>query len=148
MALLRPGHIVAFALCAVSMGCVVTRTSRPLIRGTVVDEETEQPLGGVEIWTGNEVETRSAPDGAFELSRRTYREVTFPGREAPPVIVNFRAVKEGYCTYRYSGKNMHGGGATSSVWTVDVKLSPVRPDCDTSTTFLPSMDTPAVGDDE
>lgn len=129
-----------FTLLFVFAGCVVTRTSRPMIQGTVVDEETNQPLGGVEIWNVSKVETTSAPDGTFVLSRHTYREVTFIGGEAPPVLVEFRAVKEGYCTYRYKNFGRFGGGSPNATWSVEVKLEPVRPDCDTSTSFLPRVE--------
>ena len=132
---------VFVALTVVLVGCVVTRTSRPMIQGTVVDEETNRPVGGVEIWNVSEVETTSASNGTFVLSRHTYREVTFPGGEAPPLLVEFRAVKEGYCTYRYKNFSIFGGGGSDATWTVEVKLTPVRPDCDTSTTFLPPLET-------
>lgn len=129
--------VVVAALVVLTSSCVVTRTSRPLIRGTVVNGVTNEPVAGVDIWNVSEIETKTAPDGTFVLPRRTYRETTFPGREAPPVLVEFRAVKEGYCTYRYKGFNRYGGGGAEATWDVDVTLEPARPDCDTSSNFLP-----------
>jgi hypothetical protein len=127
-------RILLFALLATTPACLVTRGS-PQISGTILDAVTGAPLADVEIRDGPriitdeplpadviardgaEVITTTDTSGHFEIERTTYREFTWFGREAPPLLINFALVKDGYEPKHVQSFAPHGGGSSEGTLT-------------------------------
>ena len=106
------------AVYFVSSGCVVKRLGRPQLTGYVYDAETGLPLAGCSV---GEVQTDA--DGYFELPRRCYREMTFVGREAPPLMVSELVEMTGYETVHITGFSTFGGSNCSDG--SDLEIEPI-----------------------
>jgi hypothetical protein len=102
-------HIATATLVLVplilSQGCLVSRLERPRITGQVLDAETGLPLEGCRVG-----ETTTDAGGYFELEEKRYRQFTWIGMEAPPVIIQEEVSKEGYETYHIDEFLLYGGG--------------------------------------
>jgi len=94
--------------------CLVSRMSRPNLRGIIVDYD-KNPIANCAVG-----ETVTDKNGHFFLEEKRYREFTTIGREAPPVHVSEYIEKEGYQTKELYLFNKYGGGASKSTeWNVD-----------------------------
>ena len=105
-------------------GCVATRLSRPAYHGTVVDAATRAPLSEVKVaWDRLRLTTDNR--GTFSVPAATYREVTFPGNEAPALFFTFTLRKPGYCdrTVKYVDPR-GGGGSPTHTWKQTLAMTP------------------------
>lgn len=103
-------QLILFAfliLISISLqSCLVSRCERPQIVGYIYDAESKQPISNCKIG-----ETLSENNGYFALNEKRYRQFTFFGFEAPPVLVNELIEKEGYESQSIQLMNRFGGGA-------------------------------------
>jgi hypothetical protein len=127
---------IVFALVlAAASGCVVTRTSRPQIEGTVYDAATDRPLPGVNVVTFDpdtqayRTEAVTDTEGRFEVPRLTYRELTWPGTEAPPLVYRLDLRKDGYEDDTLEEFDPQGGGSAEASRRYDrVRMQPLPAD--------------------
>lgn len=121
------------------MGSCVRRVSSPAYEGTVIDSTTKQPLDEVAvISTGGQATTDN--QGKFFLKAVTYRQFTFPGMEAPPLLFDAILNKEGYNEQHIQHFDSRGGGASPSiVWQEEILMTPLtsKP-CEKNSTTHPS----------
>jgi hypothetical protein len=101
------------------------RLARPAYEGTVVDSATRAPLPGVSVvWP--DVRLVTDAQGKFAVRARTYREMTWPGREAPPLHFSFSLQKHGYCErYIQYFDSRGGGGSADHLWRHLIQPMPV-----------------------
>lgn len=85
--------------------CWVSRCQRPQIMGYIFDESTKLPIENCNV---GETSTNGA--GYFNLKEKRYRQFTFVGYEAPPLMVNEAVYKEGYQREYINLHNPFGGG--------------------------------------
>ena len=83
--------IIIFLILLSVQGCIVSRTGRPELSGYIYDSETKKPLAGCKV---GEVLTDTL--GFYKLKEKRYVEFTFPGKEAPPLVIQEIVEKEGY----------------------------------------------------
>ncbi len=116
--------MLATTALLVSSGCV-TRLARPAYEGTVVDSTTRAPLPGVSVvWP--DVSLITDAQGKFAVPALTYREMTWPGREAPPLHFTFSLQKEGYCQRFIRHFSSFGGaGSERATWRETIPLIPL-----------------------
>ncbi|MFB9080536.1 hypothetical protein ACFFLS_20595 [Flavobacterium procerum] len=105
--------------------CLVSRCERPQIVGYIYDAESKQPIENCTVG-----ETLSENNGYFSLNEKRYRQFTFFGFEAPPVIVNEAIEKEGYESQSIQVMNPFGGGARKgslhNADTIYLKKTPIQ----------------------
>jgi hypothetical protein len=121
--------VLATSVLLAGSGCVVTRLSRPAYEGTVVDAMTQAPLPEVNVsWDSLTLTTDG--QGRFAVPAVTYREMTFPGSEAPAISFTFHLRKDGYCERRIRYFDARGGGGSATyVWKVRLPMTPASTPC-------------------
>ena len=120
----KAAAVLATAALLLAGGCVVTRLSRPAYEGTVVDAVTQVPLPEVSVTCGS-LTTATDAQGRFAAPAITHLELTFPGREAPPLSFAFTLKKTGYCERRFRYFSTFGGGSPRDVWKDRLPLVPL-----------------------
>lgn len=85
--------------------CLVSRCQRPQIIGYIFDESTKSPIRNCNVG-----ETLTDETGYYNLKEKRYRQFTFVGYEAPPLLVNEVISKEGYEKGFINLHNPFGGG--------------------------------------
>lgn len=73
--------------------------------GYIFDESTKLPIENCNVG-----ETSTNGSGYFNLKEKRYRQFTFVGYEAPPLMVNEAVYKEGYQREYINLHNPFGGG--------------------------------------
>ena len=101
-------------LCAVlSPGCLVSRCARPRLSGEIRDADTREPLAGCRVG-----EAFTDDQGRYALSERRYCEWTWPGLEAPLLLVREAVAKAGYRTTWIEAEG-GGGAAEGAHWELE-----------------------------
>lgn len=86
---------------------------------------TLTPLPGVKL-TWEPLTLTTDGEGKFKVAAVTRRELTFPGREAPPIHFIFNLQKAGYCERWVKYSDTYGGGSSAEyVWKVQLPMTSV-----------------------
>lgn len=107
--------ILSVAVFLVFNSCLVSRAERPFITGYVYDSISGVPLKDCKVG-----DTYTDSSGYYELDEKRYRQFTFPGMEAPPVLVNESVTMEGYQNDTIIAFSPFGGGIRKgTIWAID-----------------------------